>query len=792
MTGDLLIAWVVAPLVLIALCLGAGLLTNVLVGSPRLGLLTAPIGAAVLIVVATIVTLTSALAPFAVWLMAALAAAGWITWFVRGRGRTLRASTAAVVGALVTFAAFAAPVVMSGEATWAGWLKLDDGASWLAFTDYVLTAGHTVPQPMTSTYDALINVNFASDVWGWFGYPRGAFPLLGAMSGLSGVDAAWLLQPYMAVMAALLSIVVFWMLSRLLGRGWLTAVAAATSSLAATYYAYSLWGGVKEVLLALLLAVLCASAALALGRRLDPRLLVYPAVVAGAILAVTGTSGAGLIAPVALAVGWIAWWQRRPRAAVLGGSALAGAGVTMAVLVASGLVGAAPTIGVEFPDMGNLVAPLSAWQAVGIWPAGDFRFGPELPAVTAVLIGVTVLLAGLGIVHAVTRRQWALPMFTGTSVLMVAYGQYSGDAWLAGKILAAASPSVLAAAFAGVGWLLHESRRVRAASRGVARGGRVAGWAAVALLVGGVVWSNALAYGHVWLAPRDQQAELEAIGTDYRGKGPALMTDYSAYGARYFLRGLDAEGASDLRVNPIPLRDGTSLGKGGGADIDDFPPSTLADYPIFVLRRSPLSSRPPADYRLERSGRYYEVWRRDPARGTVTDGIALQAGAQPGAVPDCQQVLDLASRSDGHLVAAERLPVIEVPVGAPSASGTISAPVVVPQDGTYELWIAGSFPGRLQVGMDGERVFDDAHVIEGDPTAVTSVATIDLTAGDHTLHLTQTTPWLLPGSSAGPFSFGPVYLAREDAGDAALVNVAREDAADLCGRTLDWVQAVRP
>jgi hypothetical protein len=294
----------------------------------------------------------------------------------------------------------------------------------------------------------------------------------------------------------------------------------------------------------------------------------------------------------------------------------------------------------------------------------------------------------------------------------------------------------------------------------------------------------------VWLAPRDQQAELERIGRDYAGQGPALMTDYAVYGGRHFLRDLGAEAASELRVHPIPLRDGSTLDKAQPADIDDFPSSTLADYPLLVLRRSPIASRPPADYRLEWAGRHYEVWRRDPGRGTVTDGIPLQAGAQPGALADCAQVLDLAARSDGVLVAAERLPVLELPLGPASDSGTVTVPVSVPVAGAYDLWIAGSFPGRLEVGVDGERVYDGRHVIEGDPAAVTQLATVSLAAGDHAVQLTQSTPWLQPGSGAGPFALGPLYLSRQDAGDAELVTVTDENAADLCSRTLDWVQAV--
>jgi len=791
--SGLLLSWLIAPAVLVLLCAGAGLLAQALVGSPRLGVLTAPFGAAVLIVVGTITTLVSSMASATVWVMVVVSGAGWITWLVtRERMRRVIPWAAAVTG-LTTFAAFAAPVVMSGSATWAGWVKLDDGASWLAFTDFVMSAGRAIPDPIRSTYDALIKVNFAGADWGWFGYPRGSFPLLGATSKMTGIDAAWLLQPYMALIAAMLSLVLFWILSRLLRRAWWAVVGAVTSSMAATYYGYALWGGVKEMLLAMLTALLCATAALALGKRLSLRVLAYPVLVSLAILAISGINAVGVVGPVALGTGLLAWWQRWPRQAIIGSSAIAGAGVMIAVLVWRGLLGSEPRFGVQFPDTGNLVGPLNPWQAVGIWPTGDFRAPPDNVPLTVVLIALGVVLALAGVVHSFRAQAWALPLLLGTQALLIAYALYSGDAWLGGKILAAASPAILAAAFVGVGWLLDAipprlgtaRRRVTRPMRGVAIG-------AAALLVAGVLWSDALAYHQVWLAPRDRQAELEDIGRAFAGQGPALMTNYDVYGTRHFLRALAAESPSELRVHTIPLRDGSQVGRGASADIDAFPPSSFADYPLLVLRRSPLASRPPANYQLAWSGQFYEVWRRDPARGTVVASIPLQSGAQPAARADCQQILDLAARYKGGLVAARRTPVIEVPLPQTDDGAVMKVPVTVPVHGVYEIWLAGSFPGELEVRVDTATVYTGGSVIEGDPAAVNALSAVDLTAGTHIVELRHTTPLMRPGSGAGPFPMGPIYLAQADAGDTELVTVGDDQAPTLCGQTLDWVEVVQP
>ena len=50
------------------------------------------------------------------------------------------------------FAVFAAPVVLSGEPTVAGFIKLDDTATWLAFTDRIMEHGRDLDGLAPSTY----------------------------------------------------------------------------------------------------------------------------------------------------------------------------------------------------------------------------------------------------------------------------------------------------------------------------------------------------------------------------------------------------------------------------------------------------------------------------------------------------------------------------------------------------------------------------------------------------------------------------------------------------------------
>src|SRR5581483_4737288 len=180
-----------------------------------------------------------------------------------------------------------------------------------------------------------------------------------------------------------------------------------------------------------------------------------------------------------------------------------------------------------------------------------------------------------------------------------------GSPWLDGKALAEASPALVAAGVAGASALLLRRRL------------RLVGIAAAAAIIGGVLWSNVLAYTAVWLAPRTQLAELQTIGNRFAGDGPTLSTEQEAVGVRHFLRNLDPEGASERRARPIYLRSGGTVGKGDYADLDAFQLSSILVYRSIVLRTSPVESRPPSVYKLVWRGRWYEVWQR-PAQPTAT------------------------------------------------------------------------------------------------------------------------------------------------------------------------------
>src|SRR4051812_15368962 len=162
----MLIAWLLFPLVLGVLTLGCGLLLQWIARTPLPGALVLPVGLAVIVVVAQLAILTDATAELATPLVVILAVAGIA---IARPWRGARVDPWAAATGVAVFAIFAAPVVLSGDATWAGYLKLDDTSTWFSFVDRVMEHGRNVDGLAPSTYRDILNGYFSS------GYPLGSF-----------------------------------------------------------------------------------------------------------------------------------------------------------------------------------------------------------------------------------------------------------------------------------------------------------------------------------------------------------------------------------------------------------------------------------------------------------------------------------------------------------------------------------------------------------------------------------------------------------------------------------------
>jgi hypothetical protein len=792
-------SWIIFPLVLMALCLGCGLLLEACAGRRLPGPLLAPAGFAVLTVLAALLTARGETASLATPAAVLAALAGAVLAALRERGGLARLWAErrpagwALAAALGVFAVFAAPIVLSGHPTFAGYIKLDDTATWMALVDRVMDHGRDLSGLESSTYLTTLQVNLPG------GYPVGAFLPLGVGTQLTGTDVAWLVQPYMATIAALLALCLYWLARPLVeSRGTRTLVAFGASQ-SALLFGYSLWGGVKEVALALALATLAALAPAVSRAGASWRAMLPPATATAAILAILGTRGFVLALPILLLVA-LALWRGRGFRALLSRAWPFALTVVVLGIPAFLVTGAfAPTEGTidSATDLGNLVRPLGIAQYVGVWIGGDFRVDPTRAGLTDFLIVLALLAALVGAWIGWRRRAWEPLLYAfGTGIGVIAVFVYSSP-WVGAKALASGSPSFLLLALAG-------------AAAFATRVERVLGTTVFALVLAGVLWSNALGYHDVSLAPYDQLHELESIGAEFAGEGPTLMTEYQPYGVRHFLRAADAEGASELRSRSIPLVEGGELEKGAWGDTDQFALPSLLTYRTLVLRRNPGESRPPSVYELVRSGDYYDVWQRPPdATGEIAQHLALGDFEQPGAVPACGQVRAVAAvaGTGGTLAAAERAPTAVgsldesahpddwVPTEAggpalvPHGSGTATLRIGVAEAGRYGVYLQGSVRNRITVLVDGVEVGSASEQLNQSQQFL-YFGRIPLSRGFHRVDLVYGGQTLAPGSGGAPEAIGPVVLDPVRNEDPPLLKVPASAAADLCGKRLDWIEAL--
>jgi hypothetical protein len=815
---SLFIAWVLFPLALGATGAGWGLLVEKATGARVHDALLIPLGLAAVVVVTGLLTAFDATAMAGV----PVAAAGAVIGLIWCR-REFRLDSWAMLAALGALLVYGAPVLLSGQgATFLGYVRLDDTATWLDVVDHLFVHGPSTAHEAASTYSLV----YSGDV-GTI-YPRGSFLLLGVGRALVGMDAAWVFQPYLACCAALIAMSVYALISKTVERPWLRALVAFLSAPAALLYGYSLWGGIKELSAAFLLVAGVALIAELLPRPPEhPRRVLPLAVGGGALVLTLGVGAAGWViaAFAALAAIWLIPWpkERHTGEATRALGLLAGLTAVMIIPVWIILVTFVKKWGGLFSAgqsahtrLGNLLAPLSVFQLGGIWPVGDFRdIAPTFW--TTVLLLVVVVSAGYALWWTLSRGQFGLALYVVVAIGGAAVIYFSGATpWVTGKGLAIASPALLTAALTGAAilWARHWTFALVMAVLGV-----------------GIFASTYLQYHDVLIAPRARLAELQTIGNKLNGKGPTFLNDYEIYGDRHFLRAGEPVAPAEYRPVNLPTRQGVLLTQSAFADIDSFSLQTLMPYRSIVMRRSPVASRPPSIWSLVWQGTYYQLWQR-PANPSVTiiehvpygdsnqDEYcgANEAGTEsplcpvhPVEIPSCPQVHQLAAQAkqDGAVLVAYQRPAPIVvhgddtlwpgtwahdPVGhsiTPTTPGTAVSHILVNTNQPYALWLAGSFSRGFEVSVDGKHVGTVSNQLLPIGGWI-HVADLTLAPGAHKVSLTYPQPTLAPGSGDNSFTtLSGIALDPLVNPPRVLLTVAPAHAQQLCGRPIDWIEIVR-
>jgi hypothetical protein len=794
------------PVVLAALCIGAGLLVDRCSGSFLPAALLPAVGAAALIGVSQLTTYLAPIAPATPALIALLAAAGLVlerrrVWALLQRFR-LQAWGPAV--AVLAYILALAPVLFAGRPTFSSYMALTDSAVHMIGADYLISHGQDYSHlDLHNSYGEFINAYYNTS------YPSGADTLFGGSAFLLGLPLIWAYQPFNAFMLATAAGPA-WLLVRRIGlKGGWAALAALSITVPALVYAYELIGSVKEI------------TALPMVLTLGALVVLYPRWLRGPPAGVIPFALVGAGGISALGVGFAAWVVAAALVllAVVIGDLLARRQSARRLLLLLG-TGALTTLVAAWPtwidlsgsikvsqnvatttNPGNLPTPLRPVQVLGTWLWASYKLlptGRDL-VLTYVLIAVTLLACVAGAVHIVRRRQYPLAgWLLLTLAVWLLFASYS-TTWVSAKTMMLSSPAVLLTAWAGVGALRASGLR------------RTAPLLALAL-AGGVLASDVMQYHSSNLAPTARYEEMASLNARLGDRGPTLFTDFDEY-ALYELRDMDVGGPNFI-YSP-PALTGSLIGNGGGddpthgavVDLNRIRPADLRAYPLIVTRRDPTAARPPSAYRLVWQGSYYQVWaRRADARAALAH--LGPSAPSPGACSRVERLAQVAASHRARLLAASSPDLVQISLRRtrhPSSwrggraglvmhgPGRLSAEFAVPHAGDWSIWLKGQIMRAVRVSVDGQPLGSVGAQLGGNSLNpdVMAPLTLALSAGRHRLSITRGGFTLAPGNGGWAILGGILLTPDGSGGRDAIQDLPAADWRSLCGHAYDWIEAVR-
>jgi hypothetical protein len=525
------------------------------------------------------------------------------------------------------------------------------------------------------------------------GYPLGPHGLAVASAALPGIGLGQAFLGEIVAIGILTGLTALGALRELgAGRRTLAAAMVALPYLAASYYAQAAFKETAEALLVLAFAIYLANISKEQppgpgipGSRAPspdtqpraqramsgagPLLPALPGLVlAGGIF--FSYSFAGIAWPLAIFALWsltlptvrsalrpraVLRFLMRPRT-LLAIAALAGLAVLLTVVGPFGFAGG------TFRKVAgsNTYGPVSPLEALGIWPASNYRLdaagGPHLTGLAGA-IAILALLAGIA--WWMSRREATIPIALGAGALLYLVSLPSSGDYSQAKALMIIAPLAMLVIIRPLVTEFPSLRRRRAEMSAPssrrdektslegqigpsAEGGRHfgpwlrAGWAVLGIaFIGGAIYSSFLVLRDAPVGPPGHGAELKAFLPIVHGQ-PVLYAGQDRYAA-YDLLGADTHVPlvefPDEAVSPNPEKPFDTGDAYSPIDFDSFSRGTLDRFPYVITGRAAWNSQAPTNFKRVAATPSFVLWKRT-GPGPEHRHVLLE-GTEAGALAGC-------------------------------------------------------------------------------------------------------------------------------------------------------------
>jgi hypothetical protein len=339
----------------------------------------------------------------------------------------------------------------------------------------------------------------------------------------------------------------------------------------------------------------------------------------------------------------------------------------------------------------NTYGPVSPVEALGVWPAANYRLdaagGAELPGVAG---AIAVLALLVGVAWWVNRREATIPIALGAGALLYLLSLPTSGDYSQAKALIIISPLAMLVmvrplitefpSFGGRGrGLAGPSPQLSGQTPSPAPPALRFGWAALAMaFIAGAAYSSFLALRDAPVGPPGHGDELRAFLPILHGQ-PVLYAGQDRYAA-YELLGADTHVPlvefPDAAVSPNPEKPFDTGDAYSPIDFDSFSRGTLERFPYVITSRAAWNSQAPPNFRRRAATPSYVLWQRSgpvPERRHV-----LLEGTEAGALAGCAA------------------PEIRLLLGSPGRASLFPDVVIGQKSGWYNGSILGTDSETLQ------------------------------------------------------------------------------------------------